>query len=301
MSDIDDLFSDAELHLSNLDKIYWPGISPSRRAVTKKEMLDYYEAIAPVMIPHLRGRPASMLRCPDGVEGEQFFMKNAPASRPSWVDTVGIWAETSARVVQYVLINDVRTLLWAANLGAIEFHISPAQAADLEHPTYLVFDLDPGEPADASDCAKIALMLRDEVMARGMQSFIKSSGSKGLHVVVPTRVPSTFKETEEIAHQIANALAAAHPDRVVTRMRRAERVGKVLIDWSQNQRHKTTVAPYSVRARKRPWVSAPLEWAEVEKAADMSDASLLFFEMSEVVKRVEIKGDLFEPMVSDSS
>lgn len=285
-------FDGVEVRLTNRDKTYWPAGSAGSPAVTKGEMLDYYEAIAPFMLPHIARRAASLLRCPDGVGEECFFAKQAPEGRPDWVSTVGIWAKTSERQVEYILVNDVATLMWAANLGAVEFHVSPARVSNLDAPTYVVFDLDPGPPADVVDCARVALLIRDRLAELGLVGFAKSSGSKGIHVIVPVNSPSTFEQTEGFAYRIAAQLQEVRPDSVVVNMRKKQRTGKVLIDWSQNQRHKTTVAPYSVRAKVRPTVSAPLTWTEVEAASEGGMTGGLFLEISAVAARVSELGDL---------
>lgn len=285
-------FDGVEVRLTNRGKVYWQAGSAGSPAVTKGEMLDYYEAIAPLMLPHIAGRAASLLRCPEGVGEECFFAKQAPGRRPDWVKTAGIWAKTSKREVEYILVNDAATLMWAANLGAVEFHVSPARASDLDAPTYVVFDLDPGPPADAANCAQVALLIRDRLAELGLAGFAKSSGSKGIHVIVPVNSPMTFEQTEAFAHRIATQLQTAQPDSVVVNMRKEKRTGKVLIDWSQNQRHKTTVAPYSVRAKARPTVSAPFSWDEVEAAAKSGMADGLFLEIDAVMDRVSELGDL---------
>lgn len=285
-------FDGVEVRLTNRDKTYWPAGSAGSPAVTKGEMLDYYEAIAPFMLPHIARRAASLLRCPDGVGEECFFAKQAPEGRPDWVSTVGIWAKTSERQVEYILVNDVATLMWAANLGAVEFHVSPARVSNLDAPTYVVFDLDPGPPADVVDCARVALLIRDRLAELGLVGFAKSSGSKGIHVIVPVNSPSTFEQTEGFAYRIAAQLQEVRPDSVVVNMRKKQRTGKVLIDWSQNQRHKTTVAPYSVRAKVRPTVSAPLTWTEVEAASEGGMTGGLFLEINAVAARVGELGDL---------
>lgn len=285
-------FDGVGVRLTNRDKVYWQADSAGSPAVSKGEMLDYYEAIAPFMLPHIAGRAASLLRCPDGVGEECFFAKQAPEGRPEWVKAVGVWAKTSKREVEYILVNDVATLMWAANLGAVEFHISPARASNLDAPTYVVFDLDPGPPADAVDCARVALAIRDCIAELGLVGFVKSSGSKGIHVVVPVNSPTTFEQTEAFAHRIAAQIQEVSPDSVVVNMRKEKRTGKVLIDWSQNQRHKTTVAPYSVRAKARPTVSVPLTWSEIEAATEGGTAGGLFLEIDAVTARVGELGDL---------
>lgn len=286
------VFDGIEVRLTNREKLYWPEGDMGRPAVSKGELLDYYAAIAPFMLPHISGRAASLLRCPEGVGNDCFFAKQAPDGRPGWVNTVSIWAKTSKREVDYILISDTATLMWAANLGAIEFHVSPARASDLDDPTYVVFDLDPGSPADAADCARVAIQIRDFLAELGLVGFAKSSGSKGIHVIVPVNSPATFEQTEAFAHRIAAQLHESGPDSITVNMRRKHRAGKVLIDWSQNQRHKTTVAPYSVRAKTRPTVSVPLGWDEIEAVSESGRAGDLFPEIDKVIARVAELGDL---------
>jgi bifunctional non-homologous end joining protein LigD len=279
------------LKLSNLQKVMYPATG-----FTKQQVIDYYARIAPAILPHLEGRALTRKRYPDGVDGEPFFEKNAPQYRPDWVKTAPIWSEGNRRTVHYVLANDLPTLVWLANLAALELHPSLALAKDIKCPTEMVFDLDPGPPANIVQCCQVGLWLREIFEHFGLQSFPKTSGSKGLQIYVPLNTPTTFERTKMFSHALAQLLEHEHPDMVVSDMKKKLRTGKVLVDWSQNDEHKTTVAVYSLRAREHPTVSTPVTWEEVEKTLKKKDAGLLVFEAPQVVTRFEKMGDLFEPM-----
>jgi bifunctional non-homologous end joining protein LigD len=279
------------LKLSNLQKVMYPATG-----FTKQQVIDYYARIAPAILPHLEGRALTRKRYPDGVDGEPFFEKNAPQYRPDWVKTAPIWSEGNRRTVHYVLANDLPTLVWLANLAALELHPSLALAKDIKCPTEMVFDLDPGPPANIVQCCQVGLWLREIFEHFGLQSFPKTSGSKGLQIYVPLNTPTTFERTKMFSHALAQLLEHEHPDMVVSDMKKKLRTGKVLVDWSQNDEHKTTVTVYSVRARERSLVSTPVTWDEVEKTLKKKDAGLLVFEAPQVVTRFEKMGDLFEPM-----
>jgi len=279
------------LKLSNLQKVMYPATG-----FTKQQVIDYYARIAPAILPHLEGRALTRKRYPDGVDGEPFFEKNAPQYRPEWVKTAPIWSEGNRRTVHYVLANDLPTLVWLANLAALELHPSLALAKDIKCPTEMVFDLDPGPPANIVQCCQVGLWLREIFEHFGLQSFPKTSGSKGLQIYIPLNTPTTFERTKMFSHALAQLLEHEHPDMVVSDMKKKLRTGKVLVDWSQNDEHKTTVAVYSLRAREHPTVSTPVTWEEVEKTLKKKDAGLLVFEAPQVVTRFEKMGDLFEPM-----
>jgi bifunctional non-homologous end joining protein LigD len=280
------------LKLSNLEKVLYPAAG-----FTKKDVIDYYARIAPAIIPHLAGRALTRKRYPDGVEGEPFFEKNAPMHKPDWVKTVPIWSGRNRRTVHYILANDLATLVWLANLAALELHPSLALATDITCPTEMVFDLDPGPPANIVQCCQVAQWLREIFEHFGLQSFPKTSGSKGMQIYVPLNSPTNFEATKLFSHALAQLLEQRHPDLVLSEMSRKAREGKVFVDWSQNDEHKTTVAVYSLRARERPTVSTPVKWEEVERALKKKDAGLLVFEAAEVVARFEKMGDLFEPVL----
>ncbi len=281
-----------ELKLSNLDKVLYP-----KAGFTKRQVIEYYASMAPVMLPHLQGRALTVTRWPDGVEGKSFFQKQAPAHAPEWVPTVTLPSER--KPIDYVVAGDPATLVWLANLAAIELHTPLARAEAVDRPTSLVFDLDPGHPAGILECCHVAEGLRGMFENLGLQSFAKTSGSKGLQVYVPLNSPSvTFEQTKPFARAVAELFEQSEPDLVVSRMTKARRTGKVLIDWSQNDRNKTTVCVYSLRATERPTASTPIEWDEVRTALRKGDPSLLAFEAGTVLERVTERGDLFAPVLS---
>ncbi len=282
-----------QLKLSNLDKVLYPATG-----FTKGQIIDYYAHIAPVLVPHLAGRPLTLKRYPNGVDTQYFFEKNATAHRPEWVKTAPIWSEGNSRTVNYILADDLSTVVWMANLAAIELHPSLSLAKNIECPTMMVFDLDPGPPADIVQCAQVGMWLREIFDHFGLQSFPKTSGSKGLQIYVPLNTPTSYDVTKTFAHALARLLEDQHRDLVVSDMKKELRKGKVLVDWSQNDQHKTTIAVYSLRAREHPTVSTPVKWEEVEHMLKKKDASLLVFEAGQVLKRVEKMGDLFEPLLT---
>jgi bifunctional non-homologous end joining protein LigD len=281
-----------ELKLSNLDKVLYP-----KARFTKGELIAYYATIAPVMIGHLSERPLTVTRWPDGVHAKSFFQKQAPAHRPEWVRTATVASER--KPIDYTLADDLPTLVWLANLAAIELHVPLARAEAIERPTALVFDLDPGVPASIVECCHVGVQLQGMFEHLGLQSYAKTSGSKGLQVYVPLNsADATYERTKPFAKAVAELLESAEPDVVVSRMTKARRAGKVLIDWSQNDAKKTTVCVYSLRATERPTVSTPVEWDEVRATRDSGDPTTLAFEAAEVLKRVTERGDLFAPVLS---
>jgi bifunctional non-homologous end joining protein LigD len=281
-----------ELKLSNLERVLYP-----RTGFRKRDLIDYYAAIAPASLPHLAGRPLTVTRWPDGVEGKSFFQKQTPAHAPDWVRTATLPSERKA--IDYTLVEDTATLVWLANLAAIELHTPLAGADAIDRPTALVFDLDPGAPAGIIECCRVAVRLQGMFENLGMQSFAKTSGSKGLQVYVPLNTPAvTYAETKSFAKAVAELLAGAEPDLVVSSMTKARRTGKVLIDWSQNDAKKTTVCVYSLRATERPTASTPVSWEEITAAQRAGEASLLVFEAGQVLARVAEHGDLFAPVLS---
>jgi bifunctional non-homologous end joining protein LigD len=281
-----------QLKLSNLDKVLYPATG-----FAKGQVIDYYARIAPVLVPHLAGRPLTLKRYPNGVDSEFFFEKNATVHRPDWVKTAPIWSEGNRRNVNYILANDLPTVVWMANLAAIELHPSLSLAKDINCPTMMVFDLDPGLPANIVQCAQVGLWLKEIFEHFGLQSFPKTSGSKGLQIYVPLNTPTSYEATKPFAHALARLLEDQHRDLVVSDMKKELRKGKVLVDWSQNDEHKTTIAVYSLRAREHPTVSTPVKWEEVERLLKKKDPSLVVFEADQVIKRVEKSGDLFEPVL----
>jgi bifunctional non-homologous end joining protein LigD len=277
------------LKLTNLEKILYPATG-----FTKGQVIDYCVRIAPVLLLHLAGRPLTMKRYPEGVDHEYFFEKNAPMHRPDWVKTAPVWSEGNRRTVNYILANDLATLVWVANLASIELHPSLSLAKDISTPTMIVFDLDPGPPANIVQCAQVGLWVREIFDHFGLQSFPKTSGSKGMQIYVPLNTPTSYDETKPFAHAVARLLEQEHPDLVVSDMKKAIRTNKVFVDWSQNDQHKTTIAVYSLRAREHPTVSTPVTWEEVEQLHKKRDPQLLVFEPPQVLERVVRMGDLFE-------
>lgn len=280
------------LKLSNLDKVLYPATG-----FTKGQVIDYYVRSAPALLPHLKGKPLTMKRYPGGVNEEFFFEKNAPQHRPDWIKTAPIWSYGNNRNVNYILADDLATLVWVANLASLELHPSLSLAKDIDCPTMMVFDLDPGPPADVVQCAQVGIWLRAIFEHFGLQSFPKTSGSKGLQIYVPLHTPTNYNKTKPFAHALARLLEEEHPHLVVSDMKKALRTGKVLVDWSQNDEHKTTVSVYSLRARERPTVSTPLKWEEVERVLAKKDPKLVVFEAPQVLERLDKFGDLFEPVL----
>jgi bifunctional non-homologous end joining protein LigD len=281
-----------ELELSNLDKVLYP-----KAGFTKGQLVDWYARIGEVLLPHLRGRPLTLKRYPEGVEGKHFYEKRCPGHRPGWVTTASVWSDRHKGEIDYCVVEDLPTLVWLANLADIELHTSLSKAEDIERPTAMVFDLDPGAPADIIDCCQVAIWLRGLFEQLGLNSYPKTSGSKGMQLYVPLNGDVTYEDTKPFAKAVAETLEKKFPDRVVSQMSKAKRPGKVLIDWSQNDRHKTTVCVYSLRAKERPTVSTPLEWDEVTAALEAGVAEALVFDHAAVLERVEAKGDLFAPLL----
>ena len=280
------------LTLSNLDKVLYP-----EDGFTKARVIDYYHRISPVLLPHIDGRPVTIKRYPEGVDASFFFQKNAPAHHPDWVPTARIASPGSTKsrdTVEYILGGDLPTLIWAANLAALELHVPMWRYPDIGEPDQLVFDLDPGPPATVVECCEVALLLRPLLTSLGLEPLPKTSGNKGMQLYAAISGMSS-PEASDLAKDLAERLEAAHPERVVSRMTRALRPDKVLIDWSQNNAAKTTVAPYSLRARSRPTVSTPVTWDEVAACRHAAD---LVFTADDVIGRVARSGDLFAATLS---
>jgi bifunctional non-homologous end joining protein LigD len=281
------------LRLSNREKVLFP-----KAAFTKGQMVDYYAAVAPVLVSHLAGRPVTLRRWPDGVEGQHFYEKRCPAHRPEWVQTAAIWSERRQERIDYCLIENLPTLIWAANLASIELHPSLSRACDMDVPTALVFDLDPGAPAGLKECCRVALWIRELFDALDLGTLVKTSGAKGLQMYLPLNTPVSYEQTKGFARAVAELLEKQHPKLVTSRMTRSLRPGKVLIDWSQNDPHKTTVCVYSLRAQERPTVSTPLDWEEVERGARRRREFQLSVGPAELLKRVERRGDVHAPLLT---
>ncbi|MEA2434518.1 MAG: bifunctional non-ous end joining protein LigD [Actinomycetota bacterium] len=279
------------LEVSNLDKVFYPSTG-----FTKGDTINYYREIAPVLLPHLKGRLLTLKRYPDGVDGMFFYEKNCPKHRPEWIKTAPMIRRQDGVTVNYCVLNDEASLVWAANLASIELHTTLAKATDVTRPTALVFDLDPGPPADILDCVDVALWLKKILASHDLDLFPKTSGSKGLQVFAPLNTKVTYEQTKAFAHELALQLEREHPDQVLSKPKKAEREGKVFVDWSQNDNHKTTVSVYSLRAREEPTASTPVSWAELTKARKAGDPALLAFEAADVLRRVAKRGDLFDPV-----
>jgi len=250
------------LRLSNLDKVFYPATG-----FTKGQVIDYYTRIAPALLPHLTGRPLTLKRYPEGVEGPFFYEKRCPPHRPRWVHTEPVWSEGNQEDIHFCVADEVATLVWAANIADLELHTSLSLARTIARPTMMVFDLDPGAPAGMVQCCEVGLLLKTFFSELGLESWPKTSGSKGLQLYVPLNRPSaTYDRTKGFARAVAELLEQRRPELVVSSMKKALRPGKVLVDWSQNDQHKTTVCVYSLRAREHPTVSTPLAWEEVERA-----------------------------------
>ncbi len=273
------------LSLSNLDKVLYP-----QAGFTKGQVIDYYTRIAPCVLPHLRDRPLTLKRYPNGVEAPYFYEKNCPRHRPDWIRTAAAGSN------EFCVCDDLPTLVWLANLADLELHPSLAKAADYTSPTVVAFDLDPGPPATIVECAEVAVRLRTALRAIGLECFPKTSGSKGMQVYAPLNTPTSYEKTKPFAHAVAQALERAEPALVVSDMKKALRAGKVLVDWSQNDEHKTTVGVYSLRAREQPTVSTPVSWEEIECARASGDPENLVFTAADVLRRVGELGDLFAPV-----
>ncbi len=280
------------LTLTNLGKVLYPDAG-----FTKAEVLDYYQRVAPVLLPHIAERPLTLKRYPEGVDGEAFFQKHVTEHRPDWIRTARIPSDSSrgrGATVTYLVVDDLPALIWAANLAGLELHVPQWRMPGIHRPDLLVFDLDPGAPADIADCCRVAEDLRPLLEAEGLAPLAKTSGGKGLQLYAPVS-GVTSDQASERARAFAERLERDQPRRVVSRMTKVLRTGKVFIDWSQNNGSKTTVAPYSLRARQEPTVSTPVSWDEVAACREPAD---LFFTADAVLDRVERYGDLFGPLLA---
>ena len=282
-----------QIPISNFDKVLYP-----ENGFTKGDVIRYYIDIAPVLLPHLRNRALTMKRYPDGVGKFFFYEKNCPTYRPKWVRTAPVFSHGRGATMHYCLANNLASLVWMGNLADLELHASLARTPAVNKPTMMVFDLDPGEGAHAVQCAQVAFWLKAKLEAMKLESFPKTSGSKGIQVYVPLNTAVTFDQTKAAARKIGDEIVTEHPEAVVTKMLKALRKNKVLIDWSQNDDHKTTVSVYSLRATPQPQVSTPLTWAELEKLRKRSDPDAFRFSPDDVRARVKKHGDLFEPVLT---
>ena len=269
----------------------WP-----KAGFSKGEAIDYYARVAETILPHLAARPLTRVRFPDGTEAQRFYEKRAPSHTPDWVHKAPI-EMGSAGLLDFIVCDDRATLIWLAQLAALELHPSLSLAGDPDIPTVIAFDLDPGAPATIVECSQVGLRVRELFQNLGLESFAKSSGSKGLQVYVPLNTAVSYEQTKSFARAVAQALERAEPELVVSRQKKELRKGKVLVDWSQNDRAKTTVAVYSLRCRERPWVSTPLHWEEVEDLAADGDPESVRFEAAAALERIDAHGDLFAPVL----
>ena len=281
---------DRELSLTNLDKVLYP-----ETGTTKGAVIDYYARIAPTMLPHLVDRCITLKRFPDGVEKDGFFEKRCPKHRPEWLGVAPGPGDRGGSI-DYCRLEEPASLVWSANMAALELHVPMAAARDIETPRAVVFDFDPGEPAAMRECCEIALLVRDVLAAVNLKGWAKTSGSKGLQLYVPLNSPTTHEHAADFALAVGQLLEHQHRDRVTTTMAKAVRPGKIFVDWSQNARFKTTIGVYSVRAKAAPTVSTPVTWDEVAACAD--GAPELRFDIHDVLERVEQHGDLFAPVLT---
>jgi len=280
------------LSLANLEKDLYPSYG-----FTKAQILEYYRRMARFILPHLQDRALTLKRYPEGVEEDFFFEKRCPAHRPAWVETAQVRLEDRERMT-VCLVNDLSTLMWVENLASLELHVPLAQAGSPETPDALVFDLDPGEPANLLDCARVALILRDLLSPLHLTSLVKTSGQKGLHVYVPlNRAETTFADTKRFSKAVAEIMQKNYPDLVTAKMAKEYRIGRVFINWEQNDSKKTMICVYSLRAREKPMVSFPLAWGELEQLAGQGDPEKLHILYSEAVSRAERQGDLFQEVL----
>jgi bifunctional non-homologous end joining protein LigD len=281
------------VRLTNLDKPMYPAAG-----WTKAHVVDYYVRVAEALLPHVARRPLTLRRFPDGVGGPSRFEKCCPDHRPSWIGVARVWSRRRGEL-PFCLLDDLPSLVWSANLANLELHPMLARAEAVDRPTVVAFDLDPGPPAGLLEAARVALLVRTALEGVGLRAWPKTSGGKGLQVMVPLNGDDTYRETKGFARALAEVLAGEAPDLVTARIARAERRGLVLVDWGQNDRHKSIVAPYSLRARERPTVSTPVTWEEVEAAVAAEDADKLVFGPDAVHERLQRHGDLFAPVLRE--
>jgi bifunctional non-homologous end joining protein LigD len=282
-----------KIPVSNPEKIFYPATG-----FTKRQVIDYYMRVAPLMLPHLKDRPVTLVRYPDGNAGEHFYEKNAPAFTPDWVKTFPVPRRTGESPIRYIVIDSLATLVWCANLASLEFHAFMHRVPAIDSPTAMVFDLDPGAGVDILRCAEVAFLLKRALARLKLDSFPKVTGSKGIQLFVPLNTKVTYAATHDFARELAENMERENPDLAISKMRKAARAGKVFIDWSQNSDFKTTVCVYSLRAKdERPYVSVPVTFEELQRALKSGDSAPLHFEPEAALKRVQEKGDLFSPVL----
>ncbi len=281
-----------ELTIKNLEKVLYPATG-----FTKGQVIDYYVKIGPVILPHLQNRPLTLKRYPNGVDAGFFYEKECPSYHPEWIETISV-PSTRRAFVHFCVVNDLASLIWVVNLASLEMHTSLSYKDDVLTPTMMVFDLDPGPPADLLDCLDIAFQLKAIFDELGLEVFPKTSGGKGLHVYAPLNTKTDYDKTKSFAKAVAQLLEKKNPDKVTSNMRKDLRKGKIFVDWSQNDDHKTTVCVYSLRARERPTVSAPVTWERLQWAAKHKDTSKIVMETADILRQVEKEGDLYAPMLT---
>ncbi|MFL5416710.1 MAG: non-homologous end-joining DNA ligase [Myxococcales bacterium] len=272
-----------DLRFSSLDKVLWP-----ETGFRKSDLVDYYAAVAPVLLPHLARHPVTLGRWPEGVEGRGFYQSNCPKGAPDWIPTVDVGGAS------YCLLEEPAALSWAANLGTLEVHPLHLHV-DRPGAKAAIFDLDPGPPAGLLECCDVALLLRERLARDGLAALVKTSAAKGLHLFAPLDGSDDFESVKAYARSIASELSVLHPSLVLARVARAERQGRVYVDWAQNDPKRSTIAPYSLRATSRPGVSMPLRWEEIERAAAQRSVRGLWFDPAAALARLESLGDLFAP------
>jgi bifunctional non-homologous end joining protein LigD len=282
------------VRLSNLDKLMFPAAG-----WTKAHVIDYYLRVASALLPHVAGRPLTLRRYPDGVGGPSRFEKCCPDHRPPWLRVARVWSTGRAEDLPFCLIDDLPSLVWSANLANLELHPMLARAEAVQRPTVVAFDLDPGPPAGLLETARVALLVRTALAGVGLRAWVKTSGGKGLQVMAPLNREDRYPQTKAFARTVAEVLAREVPDLVVARVARSQRAGRVLVDWGQNDRHKSIVAPYSLRAREQPAVSTPVTWDEVEAVVAARDPQRLRFTPEAVLQRLDQYGDLFAPVLTE--
>ena len=280
--------------LSNLDKIFYP-----ESGFTKGQVIDYYIRVSQFLLPHFLNRPVTLKRFPNGIHGQVFYEKQIPRFAPDWIETFAVPRRTGGPDIQYVLINDLPTLIWCANSASIELHPFLHCAPKIQRPTSIVFDLDPGEGTDILTCSEVAFILKDVLARLGLECFPKVSGSKGLQIYLPLNTPVSYETVQPFAHTVATLLAKEYPDRIVAEMAKSRRANKIFIDWSQNSDFKTTVGVYSLRAKSgQPFVSLPVTWDELSRALKTRKKDGLYFGPEAALKRLRKVGDLFAPVLS---
>jgi bifunctional non-homologous end joining protein LigD len=281
------------VRLSNVDKLMFPS------GFTKGQVIDFYIRVSQWLLPHLRGRAVTLKRYPNGIGAPHFYEKDAPRFTPAWVSTFAVPRRSGESDIHYVLLNDLPSLVWSANLANLEMHPFLSCVPDVQRPTSVVFDLDPGEGMDVLNCGAVAFLLKKRLEKAGLDSWVKVSGSKGMQLYAPLNTKVTYDKTQPFAHSLADEMARDHPGLIVSEMAKSQRRGKVFIDWSQNSDFKTTVCVYSMRAKSdSPFISMPIAWAELTRVLKKGDREALHFNPEAALKRLEKKGDLFEPVLT---